>query len=124
MKIIISLFLKKDILKELVKRQECQWFFSYKLKENDAIFYFDKINSLSKMLFFTNLGNYFILDAHTIKECGWKDLGTHVSSIVALDNGESIVRIMEVTSFQTYAKLIMITRKGYAKKNEFKWFWR
>ncbi|SGA32778.1 DNA topoisomerase IV subunit A [Chlamydia abortus] len=45
-------------------------FFSYKLKENDAIFYFDKINSLSKMLFFTNLGNYFILDAHTIKECG------------------------------------------------------
>ena len=91
-------------------------FSSYKLKENDAIFYFDKINSLSKMLFFTNLGNYFILDAHTIKECGWKDLGTHVSSIVALDNGESIVRIMEVTSFQTYAKLIMITRKGYAKK--------
>ena len=98
------------------KARNANEFDTYKLKENDAIFYYDKINSLSKLIFFTNLGNYFILDAHTLKECNWKDLGDHVSSMVALDNNEIIIRIMEIASFKTYANLILLTKLGSAKK--------
>ena len=103
----------KRISKKIKNANE---FNTYKLKESDAIFYFDKINSLSKLIFFTNLGNYFVLDAHTLKECGWKDLGTHVSSLVALDNDEKIIRIMEAVSFKTYVNLVMVTKHGMAKK--------
>ncbi|WP_412031830.1 DNA topoisomerase (ATP-hydrolyzing) [Metamycoplasma buccale] len=94
-------------------------FSGYKLKENDAIFYFNEVNSLSKLAFFTNLGNYFILEAHTLKDSNWKDLGYHISSIVALENKEEIVRIIELESFKNYANLILITKKGMAKRIEF-----
>ncbi|TPR54306.1 DNA topoisomerase (ATP-hydrolyzing) [Metamycoplasma neophronis] len=89
---------------------------TYKLKEGDALQYYDKINSLSKLIFFTNTGNYFIVDAHTLKDSQWKDLGNHVSSIAALDSNEHIIRVMEITSFNTYVDIILMSKYGYAKK--------
>ncbi|WP_427902807.1 DNA topoisomerase (ATP-hydrolyzing) [Metamycoplasma alkalescens] len=89
---------------------------SYKLKEDDAIKYYDKINSLSKLLFITNKGNFFVLEAHIFKDNSWKELGVHISSLVNLDFNEKIIRVMEITSFNTYLNLILITKFGYAKK--------
>lgn len=89
---------------------------TFKLKEEDNVFYFDKVNSLSKILFFTNLGNYFIIDCHLFKDCNWKDLGQHISSIVALESSEKIIRVIEITSFNSYANFILISKLGYAKK--------
>ncbi|MDC8914390.1 DNA topoisomerase (ATP-hydrolyzing) [Metamycoplasma hyosynoviae] len=99
-----------------IKTKKSNEFNTYKLKENDAIFYYCQINSLSKLIFFTNLGNYFLIDAHILKECGWKDLGSHISSLVALDTNEKIIRVMEIASFRTYVNFIFITRLGMAKK--------
>ncbi|AZZ65237.1 DNA topoisomerase 4 subunit A [Metamycoplasma phocicerebrale] len=89
---------------------------TYKLKDNDAIKYYDKINSLSKLIFFTNKGNFFILEAHSFKDNSWKELGTHVSSLVALDVKERIVRVMEITSYNSYVDIILLSKYGYAKK--------
>ncbi|AWX42650.1 DNA gyrase subunit A [Metamycoplasma cloacale] len=95
---------------------------TYKLKEQDNLLYFNKINSLSKLIFFTNLGNFFVIDAHILKESSWKDLGIHISTIVALDNNEKIIRVLDVSSFDSYVSLLFITKKGMAKRvaiNEF-----
>ncbi|ENY68519.1 Topoisomerase IV subunit A [Metamycoplasma auris 15026] len=92
---------------------------SYKLKNDDAIFYYNKINSFSKILFFTNKGNFFILEAHILKDNIWKELGIHISSYINLDINEKVIRIMEVSSFDNYLNLIMITKLGYAKKIKF-----
>ncbi|MDI3348574.1 DNA topoisomerase (ATP-hydrolyzing) [Mycoplasmopsis arginini] len=89
---------------------------TYKLKENDTIRYYDKINSLSKLIFFTNKGNFFVIEAHNLKDNSWKELGTHVSSIVNLESQEKVIRIMEITSYNSYINLILISKYGYGKK--------
>ncbi|TPE58073.1 DNA topoisomerase 4 subunit A [[Mycoplasma] falconis] len=91
-------------------------FDNFKLKEEDALQYYDKINSLSKLIFFTNYGNFFVLEAHKLKDNNWKDLGVHISSFVGLDQNERIIRVMEVASFNTYADLILVSKFGFAKK--------
>lgn len=40
---------------------------TFKLKEEDNVFYFDKVNSLSKILFFTNLEIILLLTAICLK---------------------------------------------------------
>ncbi|WP_443093636.1 DNA topoisomerase (ATP-hydrolyzing) [[Mycoplasma] anseris] len=95
---------------------------TYKLKDGDSLLYFDKVNSLSKLIFFTSLGNFFVLDAHNIKDSSWKDLGTHISNIVALENNEKIIRIIEASSFDSYVSILLVSKKGMAKRvaiNEF-----
>ncbi|WP_245979663.1 DNA gyrase C-terminal beta-propeller domain-containing protein [Mycoplasma struthionis] len=89
---------------------------SYKIKEDDGLLYFDKINSLSKLVFFTNLGNFFVLDAHNLKDSQWKDLGIHISSYTSLETNERVIRVMEVISFNSYVDVILLTKMGYAKK--------
>ncbi|WP_425348791.1 DNA topoisomerase (ATP-hydrolyzing) [Metamycoplasma canadense] len=89
---------------------------TYKLKENDTIKYYDKINSLSKLLFFTNKGNFFVLEAHILKDNSWKELGQHISSFVNIEANEKIIRVMEITSYNSYINLILITKYGYGKK--------
>ncbi|MGX9358048.1 DNA topoisomerase (ATP-hydrolyzing) [Mycoplasma sp. 773] len=91
-------------------------FATYKLKEGDAIKYYDEINSLSKLIFFTNKGNFFIIEAHILKDNSWKELGVHISSLVNLDSNEKIIRVMEITSYESYANIILITKYGFAKK--------
>ncbi|MGX9373093.1 DNA topoisomerase (ATP-hydrolyzing) [Mycoplasma sp. 3398] len=91
-------------------------FATYKLKEGDAIKYYDEINSLSKLIFFTNKGNFFIIEAHILKDNSWKELGMHISSLVNLDSNEKIIRVMEITSYESYANIILITKYGFAKK--------
>ncbi|ACF06987.1 DNA gyrase subunit A [Metamycoplasma arthritidis] len=114
---------KEGYIKRISKKAfSSNGFSGFKLKDNDAIFYYDKINSLSKLIFFTNLGNYFIIDAHTLKENGWKDIGNHISSLVALENNERIIRVMEIESFNTYSRFIILTKKGMAKKVEIQEF--
>ncbi|PZV99814.1 DNA topoisomerase (ATP-hydrolyzing) [Metamycoplasma auris] len=92
---------------------------SFRLKNDDAILYYNKINSLSKILFFTNKGNFFILEAHSLKDNIWKELGIHISSYINLDIYEKVIRVMEVSSFDTYLDLILITKFGYGKKIKF-----
>ncbi|MCV3753667.1 DNA topoisomerase 4 subunit A [Mycoplasma enhydrae] len=89
---------------------------SYKLKDGDAIKYYDKINSLSKVILFTNKGNFIVLEAHTFKDNSWKELGIHISSLVSLDINERIIRVMEVTSYNSYISIILLSKYGYAKK--------
>ncbi|QJG66506.1 DNA topoisomerase 4 subunit A [Mycoplasma phocoeninasale] len=89
---------------------------NFKLKENDTLQYYDKINSFSKLIFFTNLGNYFILEAHIFKDNGWKEMGTHISTFVALESNEHIIRVMEIISFNSYIEIILISKYGFAKK--------
>ncbi len=89
---------------------------SYKVKEGDSLLYYDKINSLSKLIMFTNVGNYFVIDAHTLKDSQWKDLGNHISSIASLEANEKIIRVMEITSFNSYIEIILISKYGFAKK--------
>ncbi|AXE60822.1 topoisomerase IV [[Mycoplasma] phocae] len=89
---------------------------NYKLKENDILQYYDKINSLSKIIFFTNLGNFFILEAHILKDNGWKELGTHISTFVSLESNEHVIRVMEIVSFDSYIEIILISKYGFAKK--------
>ncbi|WP_330463464.1 DNA topoisomerase (ATP-hydrolyzing) [Metamycoplasma gateae] len=91
-------------------------FSTYKLKENDTIKYYDKINSLSKLLFFTNKGNFFVIEAHVLKDNAWKEIGNHISSLVNLDSNEKVIRVMEITSYNSYINIILISKFGYAKK--------
>ncbi|RMA77486.1 topoisomerase-4 subunit A [Metamycoplasma subdolum] len=114
---------KQGYIKKISKKTFISNLFSsFKLKENDGILHYDFINSLSKILFFTNHGNFFVLDSHVFKENGWKDLGEHVSSYVPLSVNEKIIRVIEIRNFDNYANLLLITKKGLAKRVEFSEF--
>ncbi|TPD99405.1 DNA topoisomerase (ATP-hydrolyzing) [Metamycoplasma equirhinis] len=91
-------------------------FSTYKLKENDSLQYYDKINSLSKLIFFTNLGNFFIIEAHSLRDNSWKELGDHISSYNSLESDERIIRVMEITSFDSYIEIVLISKYGFGKK--------
>ena len=85
------------------------------VKEGDYIEGFYKVNNLDTILLFTNLGNYLYLPVREINESKFKDVGSHVSSIIKVSDGERIVKTIAVHKFDD-SILTIFTKKGMVKR--------
>ena len=85
------------------------------VKEGDYIEGFYKVNNLDTILLFTNLGNYLYLPVREISENKFKDVGTHISSIIKVSDGERIVKTIAVHKFDETI-LTAFTKDGMVKR--------
>ena len=85
------------------------------VKEGDYIEGFYKVNNLDTILLFTNLGNYLFLPVREIAESKFKDVGTHVSSIIKVSDGERIVNTIAVHQFDD-SIITAFSKNGMVKR--------
>ncbi len=86
------------------------------LKEFDYVEGIYKINNLSTIIMFTNLGNYLYVPVSEISEFKYKDIGMHVSNIVKISDGEKIIRSIAVSDFNTENYITAFTKNGMVKR--------
>ncbi|QJG67035.1 DNA topoisomerase (ATP-hydrolyzing) [Mycoplasma phocoenae] len=89
---------------------------TFGLKESDVIQFGQLINTLSKILFITSKGNYFVINGFDFKDNQWKDMGDHISDYVALDDDENIIKVVHIEEFGISALMLIISKKGLAKR--------
>lgn len=85
------------------------------VKEGDYVEGFYKVNNLDTILLFTNLGNYLYLPVREISENKFKDVGTHISSIIKVSDGERIVKTIAVHKFDDTV-LTAFSKDGMVKR--------
>ena len=85
------------------------------VRENDYIEGFYKLNNLDTILIFTNLGNYLYLPVREIDEAKYKDIGTHISNIIKITDGEKIIKTIAINKFDS-SYITAFTKKGMVKR--------
>ena len=85
------------------------------VKEGDFIEGLYKVNNLDTILLFTNLGNYLYVPVREIAETKFKDVGTHISNIIKVSDGEKIVKSIAVNNFDD-SLLTLFTKDGMVKR--------
>ncbi len=72
----------------------------------------------SYILIFTDRGRVYWLKVHEIPDVGPQGKGKAVVNLVRLQQGEKIAAFSAVRSFQAQGFVLLVTRKGIAKKTE------
>lgn len=101
-------YLKKVSLKSFSANEETA------LKDGDYVIKKYETDTLSNLVLFTSLGNYIYLPVHLIPEIKWKELGKHISNIVALADGEKIIN--SVLLNKNTGNILLFTKNGLIKK--------
>ncbi|HEY2491592.1 MAG TPA: DNA topoisomerase IV subunit A, partial [Paenibacillus sp.] len=91
------------------------------VKDGDYIKKVFEINTLEKLLVFTQKGQYFLLPVHQIPEFKWKEAGTAIVNVIHLSKEDAIIGVIPVSNFEEPDKsLVFVTRKGQVKRTELK----
>ena len=86
------------------------------LKAEDALIFEREINTLDTLLIFTNLGNYIFLPVYKIDDQKWKDLGIYINNITPIEQDESIIDVLCVSSFKDNDMVLLATKQGMMKQ--------
>ncbi|MCF0111340.1 MAG: DNA topoisomerase IV subunit A [Erysipelotrichaceae bacterium] len=86
------------------------------IKEHDRIVGQLEVDTLDNLLVFTDQGNFATLPIYSIEESKWKEIGSHISKLVKVNNAEHITDACVVKDFNTYAWVIVVTGKGMIKR--------
>ncbi len=86
------------------------------LKEQDYVIGIYEVNTVDTLLLFTDKGNYLFMPIYEIPDMKWKDLGKHISNIIKIDPGESVIQSMVVTDFDTNKYITVFTKNGMIKR--------
>ena len=92
------------------------------LKENDYIVGIYNMNTMDTLLVFTNLGNYLYIPVYEITECKWKELGKHISNIISISSGESVINAMPVYDFDDNIYITIFSKNGMVKRTKLEEF--
>ena len=92
------------------------------LKENDYIVGIYNMNTMDTLLVFTNLGNYLYIPVYEIAECKWKELGKHISNIISISSGESVINAMPVYDFNDNVYITTFSKNGMVKRTKLEEF--
>lgn len=102
-----------------VKRTNLKSFNSSKqngLKENDAVLYLGEVSTLDTLLIFTTLGNFIYLPVYKIAECKFKEVGTFINSLVAIQPKEKFICVFPISDFSSAKTVLLATSKGNMKQ--------
>ncbi len=75
------------------------------------------VNTLDKVLLFTNKGNYVLLNVHQIEMVKNTEFKQHINDIIRIEPDEHIVKVIVVKKFRKDRLVIMATKKGYIKRS-------
>lgn len=120
---VVVVVTKDGYIKRVSQRSYAQATEQTLLKEEDYIIGMYNMNTLDTILIFTDLGNYLYIPVYEIPEAKWKDLGKHVSNIVAIDSEEKIINAMPVYDFNANIYITAFSKNAMVKRtklNEFK----
>ncbi|WP_203248811.1 DNA topoisomerase IV subunit A [Sporosarcina beigongshangi] len=87
----------------------------YEMKESDYSLLEAPMNTRHHLLLFTSAGNYLYQPVHELPDIKWKDLGQHISSIIALEQNESIIAAIGLESFDDDAFILTSSKNGAVK---------
>ncbi len=88
------------------------------LKEGDYPLGIYEMNTLDTILVFTDLGNYLYIPIHELPDLKWKELGKHISNIVKIEAGETIVASVPVYNFEENSYITMFSKEGMVKRTK------
>ena len=91
-------------------------------KDSDVLIGQCEVNTRQIVLFFTNRGKYGYIPIYQIEEAKWKDLGSHLSSYVKMDDNEKIIDAFVIDSFTDSVHMVTMTRSGLIKRTKLKDF--
>lgn len=74
------------------------------------------VNTLDKILLFTNKGNYILLNVHQINIVKNNELKQHLNDFVRIEPHEYIVKIITINEFKNDKLIIMATKDGFIKR--------
>ncbi|MCU5745576.1 DNA topoisomerase IV subunit A [Staphylococcus sp. SQ8-PEA] len=92
------------------------------VKDGDRLLKHFEANTLDTVLVFTTKGRYLYIPVHKLVEIKWKELGKHISQIVAIDHDEHVVDIYTETDFKPNGYYIIATQNGMIKKSNISMF--
>lgn len=92
------------------------------IKENDYIIGLYEMNTTDTLLVFTTAGNYLHIPVHIIPDLKWKDMPKHVSNLIEMTSGESIVAAIPAYNFETEKNIVIATHDGMIKRSKLKDF--
>ena len=92
------------------------------IKENDYIIGMYEMNTTDTLLLFTTAGNYLHIPVHIIPDLKWKDMPKHVSNLIEMTSGESIVTAIPAYNFETEKNVVIATHDGMIKRSKLKEF--
>jgi topoisomerase-4 subunit A len=88
------------------------------MKESDYSLLEGPMNTQHHLLLFTSAGNYLYQPVHELPELKWKDLGQHISSIVPMEQNESVIAVIGIESFDEEALILTTSRNGLVKQSK------
>ena len=88
------------------------------LKDGDYVIGLYRMTTLDTMLLFTNFGNYLYVPVNEIVDAKWKELGKHISNIITLSQGESIIGCYPVYDFESEIYITSFTKLGMIKRTK------
>lgn len=92
------------------------------IKENDYIIGLYEMNTTDTLLVFTTAGNYLHIPVHIIPDLKWKDMPKHVSNLIEMISGESVVAAIPAYNFETEKNIVVATHEGMIKRSKLKDF--
>ena len=92
------------------------------IKENDYIIGIYEMNTTDTLLVFTTAGNYLHIPVHIIPDLKWKDMPKHVSNLIEMTSGESVVAAIPAYNFETEKNVVIATHDGMIKRSKLKEF--
>ncbi|MGZ9584113.1 DNA topoisomerase IV subunit A [Paenibacillus marinisediminis] len=91
------------------------------VKEGDYIRHVFEVNTLDRLLIFTQRGQYFSLPVHLVPEFKWKDTGTAIVNVIPFAKEDRIVSAIPVKSYDDeQASLLFVTKRGQVKRTMLK----
>lgn len=92
------------------------------IKENDYIIGLYEMNTTDTLLVFTTAGNYLHIPVHIIPDLKWKDMPKHVSNLIEMTSGESVIAAIPAYNFETEKNIVIATHDGMIKRSKLKDF--
>ena len=87
------------------------------MKESDYMLYESPMNTQHHLLLFTSFGNYMYQPVHELPDIRWRDLGQHISSIIPLEQNETIVAAIGLENFEEEAVIVTASKNGLIKQS-------
>jgi len=87
-----------------------------KIKEDDVVEHFLSCCDHDEILFFSDRGVVYSVDAYQIPAASRTARGTPIVQMLPIPKDEKITSILTVTEFTEDQYIVMLTRKGYIKK--------
>ena len=75
------------------------------------------MNTQHHLLLFTSFGNYLYQPVHELPDIRWRDLGQHISSIIPLEQNETIVAAIGFENFDEDAIIVTASENGLIKQS-------